>query len=499
MPRRPTPPPPPLRRLLPPGLDLDAHLAAHPPPFHPFRRDALVHLLYQLLAIPAADRKLAARLDARRGFVPLSTARLQRWLRNYPAYLAYCLQSGLLETDHHHVTGLKCRWYRFAPPYRHATPAGGPGEVVELHEPALLRALARQRRQPPGITAAQRARFDHLLRWLDPARCPLRVDTAAALEGLRLRYEQRLLTPEPKPAPLGRAASPPRYKNALRQYQSAVSSLLQLAELNLHPGFDAQGRLYSALTNAGKDLRPYLTAPGYGALVCLDLSSSQPYLLNLLLQPACYLSPTEAAAGQLTLAGQGGAPYRRLLQLDPAATDDVRALLPGGGSLPPDVVRFRAWTSSGTFYQHLRRALAESVPERTLPPGEAGFKRLVLALLYSRPGLGRADSWRAPYKRAFARLLPTVYLVTETFKRRDLALLPCLMQAFEAYLLLDVVAGRVGRELPRAPLFSIHDALVTTEEYADAVEAVLREELRRATGLEPGVKRKVWSPPPRGG
>jgi hypothetical protein len=187
MPRRPTPPLPPVHRLLPPGLDLDAHLLAYPPGFQPFRRDALAHLLHQLYAIPAADRKLAAELDARQGFVPLSATRLQRWLRNYPAYLDYCLESQLLESDHHHVRGLKCRWYRFAASYRQATPAGSPGTVVELHNPTLLRSLARQRREPLGLSAAQQARFAHLLRWLSPAQCPLRIDAAALRSGARRR------------------------------------------------------------------------------------------------------------------------------------------------------------------------------------------------------------------------------------------------------------------------------------------------------------------------
>ncbi|MDO7874358.1 hypothetical protein Q5H93_06410 [Hymenobacter sp. ASUV-10] len=481
-----------MRRLLPPGLDLDAHLVAYPPAFRPFRRDALVHLLHLLLAIPAANRKLAAELDARHGFVPLGSVRLQSWLHNYAAYLAYCLATGLLETDHHHAKGLKCSGFRFAAQYRLAPRVGSPGAVVELRDPVLLRSLARQRRQALDVTPAQRERFAYLLRWLDPATCPLRIDAEAALAGLARRYEQRCQAPDRKPAPLGAVESPPRYKNALRQYQSAVASLFRLAERDMHPGFDAQGRLYSALANAGKDLRPYLTMPAYGPLVCLDLSSSQPYLLNLLLQPACYSSPAEVAAGQVTLAGQGGAPYRRLLRLDPTVLALVRGLLPAAGALPPDVVHFREWTSAGIFYQHLRQAFALAVPERPLPPDESGLKRLVLALLYSPAGPGRPGSWRAPYKAAFAALLPTVYAVTEAFKRRDLALLPCLMQAFEAHLMLDVIARRIGEELPQAPLFSIHDALVTSAEHAEAVEAIMRQELHRATGLEPSIKLKSW-------
>lgn len=496
MPRRPTPPPPPLYRLLPASLDLEAHLEAYPPGFRPFRPDALVHLLHLLVAIPAADRKLAAELDGRLGYVPLGAVRLQKWLSNYNKYLRYCVETGLLETDRHHVRGHKSRWYRLGAAFRQG---GAAGRLVPLRDPALLRTLAHQRRQAgQHLDPEQRQRFDHLLTWLDPARCPLRIDAEAALAHAARRYEQRRQTPDPKPQPLWGASQPAQFKDPLQQYHYAVDAVLRLQELDLHPGFDAQGRLYSALANSGKELRQFIRAEGFGPLVATDLSCSQPFLLTILLDAQCYGSPAEALPGRLTLAGQGGAPYQELLRKDPGALDRIRAMLPTGGALPPDVVAFRSWTSTGTFYQQLRAGLAPLLPAHELPQNERVLKRLVLALLYSYPERPGTDAPRNPYKAAFAQLLPTVYAVCEAFKQREVSLLPKLMQAFEAHLILDVIARRVSQELPSAPVFSIHDALATVAEHADRVEVIMREELQRATGLAPTLKRQVWQAPAAG-
>lgn len=71
-----------------------------------------------------------------------------------------------------------------------------------------------------------------------------------------------------------------------------------------------------------------------------------------------------------------------------------------------------------------------------------------------------------------------------------------LLQRAESYLLLNVVARQFHDKYPTAPLFSIHDALLTHEEYLPDLERLIQENYLRLTGIDVGLKIKLEKPSP---
>ncbi len=71
-----------------------------------------------------------------------------------------------------------------------------------------------------------------------------------------------------------------------------------------------------------------------------------------------------------------------------------------------------------------------------------------------------------------------------------------LLQRAESYLLLNVVARQFHDKYPTVPLFSIHDALLTHEEYLPDLERLIQENYLRLTGIDVGVKIKPEEPNP---
>jgi len=65
-----------------------------------------------------------------------------------------------------------------------------------------------------------------------------------------------------------------------------------------------------------------------------------------------------------------------------------------------------------------------------------------------------------------------------------------LLQRAESYLLLNVVARQFHDKYPTAPLFSIHDALLTHEEYLPDLQRLIQENYRRLTGIDVGSRIK---------
>jgi|GEM_PF-2481458 len=516
-------------RLLPAALDIDAHLRAHPPGFTPFSRDALAQLLHLVATLPLTNRKLAARLQYFDGYLFLSAKYLQRWLPTYAAYLRYACATGLLETDNWYVVGGKCRAYCIGAQFRSDYGAGRP---VVLRDPALLRRWF-ARRQPGDARQVPWAPYVALLEWLCPRSSPLRIRQAEALAFSQAERDQQLAalglpaaaappaTPSsasparatlgelvldepaldeaswpawlmPLPAAAGGQAARPHAR-----YWQRFTTIQRLAERDFGTILDRQGRLHSALTNAGSQLRQFIYAEGHAQLFSLDLRNSQVYLAVLLLRPDFYEPPfTRGRRGgrvPLTLQAEGRQQYEELRRTHPAFFATVRALFDQPGfhgpeGAPPDVIQFREWVSAGDFYPRTRQAINAALGREVITEG--GQKRQLLKVLFSR------NSTRTRAKAAFAELFPTVVALFAAYKAAGPALLPCLLQSLEAHLFLRVLAPRIRQRYPELPLFSVHDSLVIPATHLDRVETLLTQVLTAQVGLAPQFRRTPWGSDP---
>jgi hypothetical protein len=65
--------------------------------------------------------------------------------------------------------------------------------------------------------------------------------------------------------------------------------------------------------------------------------------------------------------------------------------------------------------------------------------------------------------------------------------LPILLQRLESRLILHQVTKVISKKLPSAPLFTVHDCVLTTNEYSEKVQSILEKELEAATGIKPGL------------
>ncbi|OUJ69881.1 hypothetical protein [Hymenobacter crusticola] len=499
--------------LLPARLDLQAHLSAWPPTEVPqFHPDALVRLLHLVTEVPAHNRKLAKQIRQQGGYVPLSAQLLQSIERHYNHYLTYAVRSGLLETDGRwwpttaQVAG-KCRGYRFTAAYCTPHPDASSDEVarqprlqlVHLTDPKMQAKARRQGRRPTLLSPAERRDLrlreqPHapLLEWLAPNRTPLRLDQAAALAYLAERFDMLppVVAPRPKwpewrPKWL-KALDRDYYASPVEQYNQRLHSIVRLANRQLQPSIDTTvGRLHTTLTNMSSELRPFVYADGYGPLVSIDLVNSQPYLANLLWNPAFY---TKSSSVKSTINFQNfrqseiykGRNVKGIIKEIP----DIMLVNISQLTHREDIRLFSSFTGSGQFYELLLNAFRQR--DVTLTTRKE-VKELVFQVLFTRNG------YYSPYKALFCLLFPTVDHIFRLLKQQDHTLLPRLLQALEAYLFLHVISRRVARTWPQVPLFTVHDSLVVPQEYAGQVEQIVREELRQATGIEPTLKHEQWS------
>jgi|ERR1035437_368218 hypothetical protein len=71
-----------------------------------------------------------------------------------------------------------------------------------------------------------------------------------------------------------------------------------------------------------------------------------------------------------------------------------------------------------------------------------------------------------------------------------------LLQRAESYLVLNVVCREFHDKYPSAPIFTIHDAVITYEEYLPDLHRLILERFYETTGIKVGVKTKLEKPNP---
>jgi hypothetical protein len=87
----------------------------------------------------------------------------------------------------------------------------------------------------------------------------------------------------------------------------------------------------------------------------------------------------------------------------------------------------------------------------------------------------------------------TIEYLIDTIGGRDFAIL---LQRVESHLVIDQIVPRFHKECPNAPIFTIHDSIITDEKHSLILEKVMRETLLMETQIEPGLKVEKLMPRP---
>jgi hypothetical protein len=222
--------------------------------------------------------------------------------------------------------------------------------------------------------------------------------------------------------------------------------LASLAHLNREDRHDARffmldryGRFHSVATNMLGGQRGYLYGPDGRPLVNIDLANSQPLVLGLV-----------------------------LLRLYPRR-------------LPDSVRRYIELCESGRFYEELMR--------------EAGFngdRDCFKPKVFTAVFFGEAHKMRGPIADAFRRMFPEPWEAILELKRENYRNAAWQMQRAESDLVLKRAARAFMRRHPDAPLLTVHDSIMTAEDYRGEAEAAIMAAFRRE-GLRPTIKAKPTS------
>lgn len=388
------------------------------------------------------------------------------------------LDAEVVECDDHYIEGEKSLGYRLCPPH---------------NEARIVRTRLSDGVTADKVRANRQAEFKRV-----------RLDVHKYLRGQYRRLEIDL--------PLAFALL-----NGDPNYEVNKIPPQQIASKDWSFSVCRYGRVHTDLTQCPRKVRPALRVDGQ-PLVEIDVANSQPLFLALLL--INYRRSGNKTFSYVTFPEKRSNPYdqideiisrtvlhfsqREESSLTPPPTASIttrmkcddeekskrsKALTTRDNDtersrayqqfLKPDEMAFLRLCEAGNLYEWLM--------ERLEMPVRRWVKDQFFEVMYGD------NHSRSPLKTVFTEDFPNVAEVVRVHKRKDHGFLPRLMQNIEANFVINTVCRRLMNELHEAPVLTIHDCLLTTPSYVDAITGVMWEEFARL-GLSPKLHVKRHDP-----
>ncbi|PCI09971.1 MAG: hypothetical protein COB73_04330 [Flavobacteriaceae bacterium] len=469
-----------MKIFIPENLDIDILIHNNPPEFkkRKFKRDELLYIIHLVSAISQTNKDLLFE-----DFVPINAQMLQNLFKNYKEYLGYLIiDLKIVESDNQYIVGVRSKGYRFTKKYR-----------TTVNPIAIIDKRFKKKLQRHKLKKEQSVKhLDHLTKWFNPK---LKIDKEAVHDFLKEEYE----TKQGDYDLWDYDRIKKMHKKPLHQYNHAKMSVDKLSWQDFNLMLDNNVyRFHSNLTNMRSVVRNAITYDGE-KLISIDIKNSQPYLSTVLLSRAFWIEENKHASSlSLTFFDPKKRPIKGFnhiindLSSNVSNTNTTVTYIMLGDCPQPitskGLQHYIDLVVNGGFYEYLGKQFTKELGIGFRDRKEV--KAAVFQVLFtSNQFIGQEA---AKPKKIFKKLFKQVYDVFAQIKKRDKSILPRLLQSIESYLMIDVIAKRISIEYPEAPIFTIHDSITTTEEYVDVVEQIMLEELAKAIGHSPELKREDW-------
>jgi len=391
-------------------------------------------------------------------------------IRYTDTVLSDLIDLGIVETDRHHIHGVKSRGYRIA--HEHNTKCVlrdifksevWNAKVQKMHRAYVAKlnhALATEwgNLSQIGInalaaTAFIEAKYAQSMKMLDTFKEMLDTQMSGVLTKVNYsrllvesKYWKGIYSLKVLQVVVDELSRKHNFGITLYQYlQDSITNqynadLISIEKIDNEDFFleqpDPTSRIYTNLTNLSSDLRQFLTHKTMSNMTNMDIMNSQPYVFCTLLR--------EKYKGQ---------------------------------ELPEDVQKYITLTSTGKFYEYVMNLLDVPADERK------AFKIQFFAkIFYCQTGY----SVRTREGKLFRKEFKNVYALINEYKEESYQNLSIQMQRTEA----NIILNSIGDELKKRHIWysTIHDSVVVLKEHQEEVKHLIIQQFLRVVGVAPSVK-----------
>lgn len=243
-------------------------------------------------------------------------------------------------------------------------------------------------------------------------------------------------------------------------------------------------RLNTELTSMPKYLRRCLSYD-HKPLTQLDLSSSQPLLLYHLINSKPWMKSKNDEKN--VLFHQYFKILQRYIEKDTYMLDTLSKT--NDVELNKELLRFKN-LFKGDFYNEIAKEIKNCNPRAKKIVGfdnRDNCKKSIMYLLFEKFTNKKTTSLQY---ELFKNTFPLITKILDTLKGIQKNSVALILQRTESELFIDVITKQIAEINPEIPLFTIHDAIYTTDEYKDIVHQKMVEILMDEVGIIPLIKIK---------
>ncbi len=409
------------------------------------------------------------------GFVFLNAEILQRQYHNYKVYFDFLIEKAFIEFKTYSIKKKVSKSYKIIKPKtRHF-------KFVKYDPESFFFKRNLKKGNDARVKKADKS-CKHLTKWL----CP---------EYLSVDYDNAV-----------------DYVNTVKMKDSKKYQRRWIIEM-INEGciyYQRQGkdnRLHSILTNIPKDLRPFLKYKNQ-SLVSLDIKTSQPYIFSGLLKLIFidrddthidkYLSTVIKKDIRKVIKDTIHTVMIKesLKSLDIKEIEDFIFLIENkdiyshiGANFSEEFL-YSIQTPIGISDKFYKKNLRISITE-TFDTLRDYSKTLMLEFLYC--SIPKDETKFKDRYKELKRILPNkISELAEKLKSEDKSIFPIFLQNIEAYLLIDHITKGIALKNPEIPMFTIHDSIATTHEYASLIKEELTNHLFEFNGVKPQITIEEW-------
>lgn len=438
-----------LTLFIPRNIGIDGILQANPPNFV-YQRDCFVYILHVITSIPTRNWDL---ID-NDGYTAVNRKVLQRRIHEYKPYITYLIRNGVIEENRHYIPDVKSMGLRISTRYQSEL------VPVEITKWTLIKSITGYH---ANVNVEKTEDVHFLKKWFNPK---IQIDLDGATNFLSLLKKQEIEAGN---------------QHAQQAYNSRLLPLLELHYGEYSFGVDNTGfRLHTNLTRTMKELRKFVKYDGEN-LHSIDIVNSQPFLARPLFNEGYFRRNN--ISNKIINERLISLPTYPIMVVE--KIDEIKKR--------SDVKNYLEIVKNGQFYEKFGELLVENnlfegdVQEQSI---RAKVKEITFASLYS-PNTAIAYN---PEVRIFSCVFPNVYQMIKLIKvgHKKHRAYSILLQRLEAELILDKICNRINRAYPHIPLFTVHDSIVTIEEYVPIVENFMRKTMKKEVGASPKFNIETW-------
>jgi len=224
-------------------------------------------------------------------------------------------------------------------------------------------------------------------------------------------------------------------------------------------------RYNSTITSINKIIRPYLLCNGK-TLSIVDINTSQPYILASILNNNFIISKEVGYNINTIYKNLGGVIlFPRFLKGNEVGIE-----------------KFRQSPFHQDFYSHV---LIKELGRKPTIEERDKLKSKTMQFLFFNKSVARDKRELGYLKRQFPSINS---IITKFLNIIGSTKFAYLLQRTESYLVLENVCKDFHIKYPEAPFFTIHDAVLTTAEYSEALNDIMFDQLYSITRIVPGLK-----------